>query len=137
MARPQKNPDELSPYMKRKLEKLGEEGAGQPGIKHRVVTKKHASPEVIAARNASIHDPGDPYVKKLRKIYALELESGVEGVTCKCHYQGLTGLAQSYHNPHPEIKRIMDMHYDSLPRGDKDAIAAFGYEVLMGNVQGW
>lgn len=100
----------------------------------KLIAKKHAAPAVIEAKKAALNDPGDPYVKKLRKLYAEQLESGVEGVSSKCHYQGLTGLAMSYHAPHEDIKRIMKMHYDSLPRGDKNAIAAFGYMVLMGNV---
>jgi hypothetical protein len=70
----------------------------------------------------------------MRALYAAQLESGVDGVSSKCHYQGLTGLARSYHAPHPDIKRLMDMRYEDLPQGDKDAIAAYGYEVLMGNV---
>lgn len=123
----------MTRYMKNKLKAAGELAENQPGKKHRVTVKKHASVEVRAAREELINDPGDPYVKKMRKLYATELESGVDGVTCKCHYQGLTGLALSYHKPHPEIKRLMEMRYDSLPRGDKDAIAAFGYEVLMGH----
>ena len=133
MGRPAKT-DEMSRYMKNKLEALGEDGDSQPGVKHRITAKKHTTPAMAAARTRKEVDPGDPFVKKMRALYAAQLESGVDGVTSKCHYQGLTGLARSYHAPHPDIKRIMDMRYEDLPQGDKDAIAAYGFEVLMGNV---
>lgn len=134
MARPAKQDGTLTRYMKKKLEQSGELAESQPGKRHRVEQKRRATAQVQAAREQLLNDPGDPFVKKLRKLYAEQLESGVDGVSSKCHYQGLTGLAMSYHNPHPEIKTIMKMHYDSLPQGDKDAIAAYGFMVLMGNV---
>ena len=135
MGRPMKPTGELSRYMKNKLEAGGELGEGQPGIKHRVTTKKHTSSEVAAARIRKEAEPiVDPFIKKMRLLYSTQLESGVDGVTSKCHYQGLTGLAQSYHAPHPEIKKLLTSRYDTLTRVEKDVIAAYGYEVLMGNV---
>jgi hypothetical protein len=134
MGRPMKQTGELSRYMKNKLALDKEDGVSQPGIKHRVAKKNYTAPAVAEARARKEVDPGDPFVKKMRALYAAQLESGVDGVSSKCHYHGLTGLARSYHAPHPDIKRLMDMRYEDLPQSDKDAIAAYGYEVLMGNV---
>lgn len=119
--------------MKKKLEANGEvPGDNQPGIKHKIAKDKTKSPS--AARTAILKDPGDPFVKKMRILYATELESGIDGVSSKCNYHGLVGLARSYHAPHPEIKRLIDIRWESLPQGDRDAIAAYGFNVLMGNV---
>jgi hypothetical protein len=132
MGRPLKNPDTLTRYMKKKLEANGEvPGESQPGIKHKITKDKNKA-FANAARNEMATDPGDPFVKKMRIVYAAELESGVDGVTSKCHYHGLTELSRSHRDPHPEIKRLMSMQYPSLPQGDKDAIAAYGFQILMG-----
>lgn len=125
MSKLTKSPKESSPHLMKESK-----------IVHKLVSKKHSSASVIAARAELLSKDGtvDPFIKKLRLTYLNELDSGVEGVTSKCHYMGLTGLAQSYHAPNPLIKEILRKNYDSLSRVDKDILAAYGYLILMGDL---
>ena len=76
----------------------------------------------------------DLFIQKLRKIYKTTLDSGHPGKTCICNYQGLVQLALDYPTPHVAIKAIIDVHFMSRTREQLDLLAAYGYEVLCGNV---
>ena len=131
MGRPA-NPEKLSRYM---MKKMGiSDPTDQSGVRHKVTPTKHASPEQRAAKEQAANATGTTMIKKLIKLYADQLESGIEGVSSKCHYQGLTGLARSFANAHPDVKELMQKPESSLTRLEKNAIAAYGFEVLMGNV---
>lgn len=79
-------------------------------------------------------DVNDDYIAKLLKIYNTKLNSGIDNVTSVCNYSGLTQLALGHHKHHPSVKAIIAINESKRTQGEKDALAAYGYQILMGNV---
>jgi len=77
---------------------------------------------------------GEALLGKLYLIYTKELESGIPGVTKVCQYQGLQGLAASYHLLPQPLRDICKLPDHSRTRLQQNALAAYGFQVLLGKV---
>lgn len=99
--------------------------------------EKHAKRILLKGRSSTPEkhkDVSDDYLIKLLKIYNTHLNSGIDNVTSICNYTGLTQLTLGHHKHHPAVKAIIATHENKRTQGEKDALVAYGYQILMGNV---
>lgn len=102
------------------------EDAPQPLQKKHIIKSKPHAPAAA--------ELGDPLLDKLLLLYAKELDSSIPGVTKVCNYQGLQGLASSYHSLPQPLRDICKLPDRLRTPAQSNALAAYGYQVLMGKV---
>ena len=100
-----------------------------------VVSERQWKHIIVSKPHSKDYDPiGNVVIDKLQALYAKELDSGVDGVTKVCHYQGLQGLGSSHHTIPQPLREVLKLPDRMRTLAQQNALAAFGYQVLMGQV---
>lgn len=103
----------------------------QPLGKKKAQYKSKKIPPAAAESILTIPQHAD-YPARMLTLYNKELASGVDGVTSKCNFHGLIGLACSHYAIHATIAPIVKQHVRSVR--DNKILAAYGYMILLGKV---
>jgi len=98
--------------------------------KHRIYKKDAVKPTVVQNHLSD-------YEVRLIALYDKELNSGYDGRTKICNYQGLIELAMSYYKPHCDIVALRKVLERNRTSDQKKCLAAYGYLILTNNVQSW
>lgn len=104
---------------------ISENEVGSSVKKHIIKSKKHSAPA---------GELGDPLLDNLLQLYAKELSTDLPGRTRICNYVGLQGLASSYHALPQQLRDICKLPDRLRSIEQSNALAAYGYKVLMGKV---
>lgn len=98
------------------------------------ISKSSSKKHIIKSKphSPAAGEMGVPLLDKLLLQYSKELSSGTPGVTKVCNYAGLQGLASSYHALPQQLRDICKLPTQARTRLQEDALAAYGYQVLMG-----